>query len=127
MMSLGVCLFASILFGALCLEIDLHVYFLHQIREVFFHYFFQIDFQFLALSLFLVAPHDVNIGPLEIVPEAVYTILIFFAFYFLLFLCGCFFVSLRSKSLISFSASSTLLLFACELFFILVSVSLVSD
>ena len=40
-MCLGVGLFApSILFGTLCF-LDLHVCFLHQIRKVFFHYFFK--------------------------------------------------------------------------------------
>ena len=47
MMYLGVGLFASILFRTLCAFcffftlcfLDLHVYFIHQIREVFFHYF----------------------------------------------------------------------------------------
>ena len=32
---------------------DLHVYFLHKIKEVFFSLFFPIDFQFLVLSLLL--------------------------------------------------------------------------
>ena len=49
--------------GPLCIHLvwdslcflDLHVYFLHQIRAVFFHYF-SIDFQFLALSIILLAP-----------------------------------------------------------------------
>ena len=36
--------------------LDLHVYFVHQIREVFFHFFFQIDLQYLVFSLFLLAP-----------------------------------------------------------------------
>ena len=54
-MCLGMGLFASTLVGTLCF-LDLHVYFLHQIKEVFFHYFFQISFQFLALSLLLLAP-----------------------------------------------------------------------
>ena len=55
MMWLGLGLFASILFGTLCF-LNLHVYFLHQIREVFLSLFFQINFQFLALSLLLLAP-----------------------------------------------------------------------
>ena len=54
-MWLGLGLFASILFGTLCF-LNLHVYFLHQIREVFLSLFFQINFQFLALSLLLLAP-----------------------------------------------------------------------
>ena len=76
MMYLAVGLFASIIIGTLYF-LDLHVYFLHQIREVFFHYFFLIDFQFLAFSLLLLAPYGMNVGPLEVAPEAVYTILIF--------------------------------------------------
>ena len=39
LMCLGVGLFVSILFGTLCF-LDLHIYFLHQIGEDFFHYFF---------------------------------------------------------------------------------------
>ena len=54
MMCLGVGLFASIIIETLSF-LDLHVYFLHQIREAFFHFFFQIDFQFLALPLLLLA------------------------------------------------------------------------
>ncbi|XP_054429534.1 intraflagellar transport protein 25 homolog isoform X1 [Pteronotus mesoamericanus] len=42
-MCLGVGLFAFILFGTLCF-LDLYVYFLHQIKEVFFHYFFRYSF-----------------------------------------------------------------------------------
>ena len=49
MMCLGVDLFGSNLFGTLCF----HVCFLSQIREVFFHYFFQVTFQFLAFPLLL--------------------------------------------------------------------------
>ena len=56
MMYLGVGLFSYILLWAFLFFLNLHVYFLHQIREVFFHYFFQIDFQFLALSLLHLVP-----------------------------------------------------------------------
>ena len=49
MMCLGVSLFGSTLFGTLCF---LYLHFFHQITEVFFHYFFQIDFQILS-PLFL--------------------------------------------------------------------------
>ena len=68
-------LFASILFRTLW-PLDLHVYFLHQIREIFFHYFFKIALQFLALSLLLWHPCEANVGLLEVVPEAPYTFLI---------------------------------------------------
>ena len=76
MICFGVGLFASIIIRTLHF-LDLDVYFLHQIKEVFFHYFFLIDFQFLAFSLLLLAPYGMNVGPLEVAPEAVYTILIF--------------------------------------------------
>ena len=52
MMCLGVGLFEYILFGTLCF-LDLYVYFLHQIRGVFFHYFsnrFPISCSFSFLS-----------------------------------------------------------------------------
>ena len=44
-----------LVWDSLCF-LDLHVYFLHQMREVFFHYFFKIHFQCFALSLLLLAP-----------------------------------------------------------------------
>ena len=99
MMCLGAGLFGSILFGTLCF-LDLHVYFLHQIRKVFFHYFFKQISKFLVFFSFW-HPYDLNVGPLEVVPEAVYTLLIFF----LILLYSCcsvwlFFASLYSKSLI---------------------------
>ena len=55
---------------ALCFS-DLLIYFLHQIREVFFHYFFQIDFQLLALSLLFLphlSPLRANVRIFEVVP-----------------------------------------------------------
>ena len=48
-------LWIHLVWDSLCF-LDLYVYFLHHIREIFFHYFFQISFQFLALSLLLQAP-----------------------------------------------------------------------
>ena len=48
--------------------------------------FFQIGFQFLALSLLFQHPHVANVGMFEVVPEATYTILIWgISFFFLLF------------------------------------------
>ena len=73
MMCLGMGIY--LVWYSLCF-LYLHVYFLHQIKEVFFHYFFLIDFQFLAFSLLLLAPYGMNVGPLEVAPEAVYTTLI---------------------------------------------------
>ena len=69
---------------------------------IFFSYTFSI-----SCSLFLWHPHDVNVGTLELVPEAPYTILIFLILFssgcsywvFCLFVC-LFFASLYSKSLI---------------------------
>ena len=49
MMCLGVGLFGFILLGTLCF-LDHYVYILHQVRDVFYHYFFPIGFQFLVLS-----------------------------------------------------------------------------
>ena len=75
--------------------LDLHVYFPHQIREVFFHHFFQIDFQFLLFLFSFWHPYDVNLGSVEAMPEAAYTILIFFNSCFFLFFCMvvfCFFM-----------------------------------
>ena len=85
MMCFGVVLFGSNLFGTLCF-LDLYLYFLHQIREVFFHYFFPISFQFLALSLLLLAFYDSDVAMFGDVPEKPYTIPVFFSsFFFLLF------------------------------------------
>ena len=61
------CLGVGLLSGTLCFQ-DLHVYLLHQIREVFFHYSFQQISKFL-LFLFFCHPCDANVGPLEAVPE----------------------------------------------------------
>ena len=85
MICLGVGLFASIIIGTLCF-LDLHVYFLHQIREVLFHYFFKYVFNFLFF-FFLWHLYDENVGMPE-APEAAYTILIFFmdSFFFLFWL-----------------------------------------
>ena len=47
-------LWVQLVSDSLCF-LDLHVYFLHQIREVFFHYFFKQSSNFL-LSLLLLAP-----------------------------------------------------------------------
>ena len=71
----------------------LHVYFLCQIREVFFHNF-QISFQLLALPLLLLHPCDSDVGMFGDVPEAPYIILgFFFKFVFLLaVLVECFFL-----------------------------------
>ena len=44
-----------LLWDSLCF-LDLYVYFFHQVREVFCYHFFQIVFQFLALSLIFLAP-----------------------------------------------------------------------
>ena len=53
--------------------------------------FNQIDFQF-VLSLSFWNPSDANVGTLEVVPDASYTVLIFFEFFLLLaILIGCFF------------------------------------
>ena len=55
--------------------LDLCICFLHKVREVFYHYFFN-RFKFLVLLSFQ-HHHDANVGMLEVLPEALYTILIF--------------------------------------------------
>ena len=78
--------------GPLCIHLvwdslcflDLQVYFLHQIREVFFHYFsnrFPISCSF---SSPCGHPYDMNVGPLEVVLEVAYTILVFSDYLFFL-------------------------------------------
>ena len=65
---------------------ELLLYFLHLVREVCRHYFFQTGFQFLILSLLLPAPHDTNVGKLEVVPKSPFVIRIFKnSFFFVLF------------------------------------------
>ena len=77
------------IWDSLCF-LDLHVYFFHQIKEVFFSLFFQIDFQYIALSL-LLAPLWCKCWTSWSCPEAAYTMLIFLDFFFLLvFLISCF-------------------------------------
>ena len=71
----GVGLFASTLFGTLHF-LDLHVYVLHQIRDVFCHYFFDKFSNFLLFLFFFWHLYEANVGPLEVVPEAAYTIII---------------------------------------------------
>ena len=102
--------------------LDLHAYFLHQIREVFFHYFFRYISNFLFFLFSCWRPYETNVGHLKVVPEAVYTILVFLDSFFFFLFCMVPFSSLCSKSLTSFLASSILLLFPCKLFFISISI-----
>ena len=83
MMCLAVGLFASIMFGTLCAFWTCMSIFLLSLGN-FLLLFFQIDFQFLALSLLLWYPYDENVGTLEVVPEAPYTILMFLNYFFFL-------------------------------------------
>ena len=82
-MCLRVGLFASILFGTLCASWTCMSTSPNQ--GSFFHYFSKQISNFL-LFLFFWHPYDANVGMLEVVPEAAYTILIFLeSFSFLLF------------------------------------------
>ena len=101
--------------------LDLYVYFLHQVREVFSHYFFKYSFWH---------SYDVNVVVLDDVPEVPETI---FIFKNLLYFCCCdwgFSATLFSKLLILSSDSSNLMLipysicFISEWFFFMVSTSL---
>ena len=59
----------------------------------FFVVIFSNRFPVFCSHFFFWYPHDVNVGMLEVVPEALYTILIFFGFFFLLVvLIGCFLI-----------------------------------
>ena len=126
MMSLGGGLFGSILFGTLCTSwtwTSLPFSRSGKFPVITFSGRFLIP-----CSLLLLAPHDGNVAMPEVVPETSYTIVSFFKNSFS-FCCSywVFFASLYSKSLIWFSASSTLLLIPCTLFFISISVSFISD
>ena len=81
MMCLGVGLFASILFGTLCF-LDLPFYFLLNIKEDFFHYFFKQISNFLLFLFYFWPPCDAHGGLLEVFLEAAYTILIFLDSFF---------------------------------------------
>ena len=124
MTCLGAGLFASILFGTLRF-LDLNVYFLHQLREVFFRYFSN---RFLISCSFSSSSGTLVMRMLECLKLS-HRLLTLSLFFWIIFSCYSdwwFFGSLWSKSLIWFSASSTLLLFPCKLFFISISVSFVS-
>ena len=100
-------------------SLDLCDYFLHQIREVFGHYFFK---QFLNPLLALLSfcySHDADVVMLHVVQNISYILLIFQKFSFLFgALPGCFFSTLSSKSLIRSSASSNLLFIPSSVLFI---------
>ena len=119
MICLGVGLLASILFGTLYFQ-GLHVYFLHQIREVFFHYFLNRFPIFCSFS----SPSGTHIMQMLECLKLVHKLLTLFSFYFWIFFSSfsdwLFFSSLCSKSLIGFSTTSTLLSIPCKLFFILI-------
>ena len=82
-MYLGLGVFGFILFGTLCF-LDLYVYFIHQVKDVFFHYFKKYFSNFLLSVFSLQLPNDANVGMLEVVPEAPYTVLIFLDYFFFL-------------------------------------------
>ena len=123
MMCLGVGLFASILPGTLCASWTCMSISLTKLGKFSF-IIVSIRFPIFLLFLFSWHSYDTNVGILEVVPEAPYTILgLGGSFFFLLFCL--FFASLCSKSFIGFLVSSTLLLFPSKLF-ISTSVSYIS-
>ena len=78
----------QLVWDSLCF-LDLHVYFLHQVREVFCHYFFKQVFNFLLSLFFFWHPHDVKVGMPEVVPKDYFN---YFGFFFyLLFWLGIFY------------------------------------
>ena len=126
-MCLGVGLFASILLGTQCASWTCMSISFTKLGKFSF-ITFQTDFQFLALSLLLLAPLWYKYWTSWSYPRGCLYYPKFSGFFF----SSCcsdwlFFASLCSKSLIWFSAPSTLLLFPCKLFFISVSVSFLSD
>ena len=73
-------LWVQLVWDTLCF-LDLYVYLLHQIKEVFLHYFFNYVFNFF---LFLFShSYDSDVGTFGDVLESSYTLLIFFEFLFL--------------------------------------------
>ena len=119
-------LFVSILCGTLCASWTCKSISFTKLGKFYFIIFsngFRIFCSFFSSSWH---PYDTNVGPLEVFPKAVYTILVFWGFFFLLVLIG-FFASLHSKSFTWFSASFTLLLYHCKFFLTLISVSFISD
>ena len=90
MMCLGVGFFASIFVWDSLYFLDFHIYFLYQIREVFFHSVFKSISNFLLFLFSFWHPYNVNVGLLEVVPEDPNTILVFWIFFFLLVPIGCF-------------------------------------
>ena len=85
---LGVGLFEFILFRTLCASCTCMSIFFTRLGK-FLSSFFKEVFQLLTLFP-LLHPHNANVGMLEVIPEAPYTILILRVFFFL-FLFGCFF------------------------------------
>ena len=103
--------------------LDLYVYFLHQVREVFFHYFFK----WVTLSLLLLAPPSCKCWNTWSCSRGSFHYPLFWILYSSCCSDWLFFASLYFKSLIWFLVSSTLLLIPYKFFFISISVSFVSD
>ena len=125
-MCLGVRFFASVLLG-LSVFPGLVCLLLYQIQKVFFHYLFKEVFNFLLFSSPSGTPMIWTLVHLKLSQRLV-SLSLFFGFFFLFSsLIECFFLHMFQISLIWFSASSTLLLRPCKLFFISISGFLVSD
>ena len=73
--------------------LDLYVYFICQIKQVFFHYFFKYVFNFLIFLFCFWHSYDSDVGTFGVGPGASHTILVFFfnSFFFLLFWLNAYF------------------------------------
>ena len=78
-----------LVWDSLCF-LDLHVHFLYQIREVFFHYFLQIGFQFPVLSSLSGAPMKWLLEHLKMFHRLFILLSLFEFFFLVVVLIGCF-------------------------------------
>ena len=111
-------LWTQLVQNSLCF-LDLYVQFLHQIKEVIFHYFFKQISNFLLFLFSFWHPYDVNVGLLRLSQRLLTLSSFFFSLLlpFLIVLMGCFLLPQVPNQWFDFSALFTPLLFPCKLFF----------